>query len=147
MKNSLLLGLGVLLAGCGSDATTATDTSTATAVATPAARANPDPRVATIRQQHEQLLAKQKEYVAQLGTLKGYEELSPARIKKSTGDFAFLIEQSQANLIALNQLEADKTREPAQVALVGEIAAKQASLLARGKKQLAGIHNEHYLPK
>ena len=147
MKNSLILGLGLLLTSCGSDATTGTEANIATTVTAPVASANPDPRDAIIRQQHQQLLSKQKEYIAQLGTLKGYEKLSPARIKKSTGDFAFLIAQSQANLMALDQLDANKAHEPAQVALLGELAGKEASLLARGEKQLVGIHNEHYLPK
>jgi len=146
MKTSLILALGALLAGCGSDASTGTAATSAPAAGT-AASANPDPRVATIRQQHEQLLSIQQDYLAQISQLKGNEKLSPARVKKSTGQLAGIIKQSQANLIALDQLDPSKTQDPAQVALIGEIAEKQSSLLARGEKQLAGIHNEHYLPQ
>lgn len=145
MKNTLLLMFGLALASCGSDSTTGTATMSATAVAMPAASTNPDPRVAAVRQQHELLLAKQKEYVLQLGQLQGLEKLTPQREKKSKGQFASLIERSQANLTALDQLDPDKAKDPAQVALVGEIAEKQAYLVTLGEKQLAGIHNEHYL--
>lgn len=147
MKTSLIVGLGVLLTGCGSDATTVTETIKSPAIEMPTASANPDPRIATIRQQHEQLLATQKEYITQLGQLKGNEKLSSARVIKSTGQFAGIIKQSQANLIALEQLNPSKWQDPSQVALIGEISEKQASLLARGERQLAGIHNEHYLPQ
>jgi len=145
MKNTFLLVLGLALTSCGADSTTGTATTSATAVASPAAGINPDPRVATIRQQHEVLLARQKEYVAQLGQLKGYEKLTPQREKKSKEQFASLIERSQANLNALGQLDPDKAQEPAQVALVGEIAEKEAYLVTLGERQLAGIHTEHYL--
>lgn len=145
MKNTLFLVLGLALTSCGSDSTTGTAATSATAVASPAASTNPDPRVATIRKQHELLLAKQKEYEAQLGKLKGYEKLTPQRAKKSKEQFASLIERSQANLTALGQLDPDKAQDPAQVALVGEIAEKEAYLVTLGERQLAGIHNEHYL--
>ncbi|MBF9239837.1 hypothetical protein I2I05_20755 [Hymenobacter sp. BT683] len=148
MKHYLILvASGLLLAGCNSESTTDAATTTLPATATAATDSNPDPRVATIRQQHEQLLVMQKEYVAQLSTLKGFEKLSPARTKKSTEHFNFLIEQSQANLTALDQLDEGKAQEPTQITLVGEFGEKQASLLSRGEKQLAGIHNEHYLPQ
>lgn len=147
MKNTLFLVLGLALASCGSDSTTGTSTTSATAVASPAASTNPDPRVATIHQQHEQLLSIQREYILQLGQLKGYEKLSPAHIKKSEGYFSDYVQQSKANLTALDQLNASKAQDPAQVALVGEIAEKQKSILERANKRLAGIHNEHYLSK
>lgn len=147
MKNNLLLALGVLLAGCGPDATTSVTPPTQTTAATPVASANPDPRAATIRQQHEQLLTIQEQYLDQLGQLKGYEKLSPARVKKSKEDYAYFIEQSQANINALELLDGSKYQEPSQIALVGEMATKQAHFLSLAKKKLAGIHNEHYLPQ
>ncbi|GAB3720429.1 hypothetical protein GCM10027594_00360 [Hymenobacter agri] len=147
MKTSLILGLGILLAGCGSDATTSTATTTAPADTVSAASANPDPRVDTVRQQHQRLLSIQQEYLVQLGQLKGNEKLSPKRVQKSKEDYTYFIGQSQANLTALDQLDPAKAQDPAQVALVGEIAEKQASVLNLAKKKLAGIHNEHYLPQ
>ncbi|GAB3298524.1 hypothetical protein [Hymenobacter tenuis] len=146
MKNTLLLVLAAL-AGCSSDTTTSTASAPATPVSSLAAGTNPDPRVAMIRQQHEQLLSIQQEYLVQLGQLKGYEQLSPARVKKSKEDYVYFIEQSQANLSALDLLDGNKAQDPAQITLVGEIAAKQASLVNLAKKKLAGIHNEHYLPQ
>jgi len=145
MKNTLLLTLGVALASCSSDKTTGPATTSATADASPAASTNPDPRAATIRQQHELLLAKQKGYFVQLGQLKGHEKLTPQREEKSKGQFASLIERSQATLTALDQLDPDKAKDPAQVALIGELAEKQAYLVTLSERQLAGIHNEHYL--
>ena len=147
MKNTLILMLGVALASCSPDSTTGSATTSATVVASPAASTNPDPRVATIRRQHELLLAKQKEYVVQLGLLKGSEKLTLQREKKSKEQFASLIERSQANLTALDQLDPDKAKDPAQVALVSEVAEKQAYLVTLSERQLAGIHNEHYLNK
>jgi hypothetical protein len=147
MKNTFLLMLGLALTSCGSDSTTSTATTPATAVASSAVSTNPDPRVAAVRQQHEQLLSIQQEYLKQLDQLKGYEKLSPARVKKSKEDYTYFIEQSQANLTALDLLDGSKAKEPTQITLVGEIAAKQASLLNLAKKKLAGIHNEHYLPQ
>ena len=128
MKNALILSLWLLLAGCGSDA------------------AKPDPRVATIRQQHELLLTHQKEYYALLGTLTGNERLSPAHIKDSRQRFADMVEQSQANLTAVDQLDPAKSQDPAQIALVAELATKENSILDRGKKRLANAHDEYYLP-
>ncbi|SET97156.1 hypothetical protein [Hymenobacter actinosclerus] len=156
MKHYLLPALATLLAtllaGCGSDAATRPNATgpgatTETSAATPRESVNPDPRAATIRQQHEQLLATQKQYLEQLGQLQGYEKLSPARAKESTEYFAWLIEQSEANLTALGLLDGSKYQDPAQIALVGEIATKQAHYLNLAKKKLAGIHNEHYLPQ
>jgi hypothetical protein len=147
MKTSLILAFGALLAGCGSDATTGTNEATASAVASAAASANPDPRVDSVRAQHQQLLNIQQAYLVQVGQLKGMEKLSPARVEKSKEDYTYFIGQSQANLTALDQLDPSKAQEPAQVALVGEIAEKQKSVLTLARKKLAGIHNEHYLPK
>jgi hypothetical protein len=142
-----ILAIGLLLTGCNSESAIDKATTTLPATATAATRSNPDPRVATIRQQHEQLLALQKEYVAQLGTLKGFEKLSPARIEESKGYFEDYVQQSHANLTTLNQLDPDKAQDPPQLSLIGQISEKQASILARGKKRLDGINNEHYLPK
>lgn len=146
MKNTFILALGLLLAGCGSDTATSTNATSATAAAT-ASAANPDPRAAVIRQQHEQLLAKQKEYVAQLPTLTGAEKLSPTHIEHSTKRFAEIIQQSQANLTALDQLDPANSKDPAQVALIGELAEKQAAVFARGERRLSTIRDEHYAPK
>lgn len=129
MKTSVILALILLLAGCGSGSV------------------KPDPRMATIRQQHEQLLAMQKEYNAQLSTLSGHEKLSPAHIKQSQGYFADMVAQSQDNLLVLDQLDDSKSQDPDQINLIGEMAAKEAHLLERGTKRLANIHDEHYLPK
>jgi hypothetical protein len=129
MKTNVCLALSLLLAGCDS------------------ASVKPDPRVAVIHRQHEQLLAKQKEYNAQLNTLTGNEKLSASHIAHSKQRFAEIIEQSQANLNALDQLDPAKSQDPAQVALVGEIAAKEASIYARGQNRLETIHNEHYVPR
>jgi hypothetical protein len=83
MKNTLLLALAVALTSCGSDSTTGTTTKSVKTDASPVAGNNPDPRVETIRQQHEQLLSIQRMYLMQLGQLKGYEKLTPERMKKS----------------------------------------------------------------
>ncbi|MFC7670585.1 hypothetical protein ACFQT0_26800 [Hymenobacter humi] len=93
------------------------------------------------------MIAKQKEYVAQLPTLTGAEKLSPAHIEHSTKRFAEIIQQSQANLTALDQLDPANSKDPAQVALIGELAEKQAAVFARGERRLTTIHNEHYAPK
>jgi PBP1b-binding outer membrane lipoprotein LpoB len=63
MKPFLFLALALLTAGCSAEG------------------AKPDPRVATIHQQHEQLLTQQKQYVALLPTLTGSEKLSPGTCK------------------------------------------------------------------
>ena len=128
MKTFLWLAAALLVTSCGSDA------------------AKPDPRVATIRQQHEQLLLQQKQYVTLLPTLAGPEKLSPAHIKDSEQRFADMVEQSQANLTALDQLDPAKAQDPAQTALVGELAAKEADILVRSTRRLANAHDEHYLP-
>lgn len=128
MKTILCLAMLFLLAGCSS------------------AAVKVDPRVATIHQQHEQLLAHQKEYSAQLSTLTGNEKLSPAHIKDSQQRFADFVQQSQANLLVLDQLDVAKSQDPAQVTLVGELAAKESSILARAERRLANIHGEHYVP-
>jgi ABC-type transporter MlaC component len=147
MKNTLLLALAVALTSCGSDSTTGTTTKSVKTDASPVAGNNPDPRVETIRQQHEQLLSIQRMYLMQLGQLKGYEKLTPERMKKSEGYFSDYVQQSKANLMTLDQLNASKAQDPAQVALIGEIAEKQKSIMERANKRLAGIHNEHYLSK
>jgi anti-sigma-K factor RskA len=100
-----------------------------------------------MRQQHEKLLRLEKEYVSQLSQLTGYEKLSLERIKKETGHYATLVRKSQANLDALNMLDASKASEPAQIALISDLAAQEASLLERGEKYLKGIHDLHYLDK
>jgi hypothetical protein len=147
MKHAILWAAGFLLSGCGSDASTnAPDVATAAAPA-PSVTANPDPRVATMRQQHEKLLSLEKEYVAQLSQLTGYEKLSPERIKKEVGHYATLTRKSQANIDALNMLDASKASEPAQIALVNDLAAQQGSLLEKGERYLKGIHDLHYLDK
>ena len=128
MKTFLLLASVLIATSCGSDA------------------AKPDPRVATIHQQHEQLLTQQKQYVALLGSLTGPEKLSPAHIKDSQQRFADMVQQSQDNLTAVDQLDPGKAQEPAQTALVGELATKEAGILARGTRRLANVHDEHYLP-
>ena len=128
MKTFLFLPLALLAASCSSEV------------------AKPDPRVATIHQQHEQLLTQQKQYVTLLPTLTGPEKLSPAHIKDSEQRFADMVQQSQDNLTALDQLDPAKAQDPAQTALVGELAAKEAGILARGTRRLANVHDEHYLP-
>lgn len=137
----ILLATGILLAGCGFDK------APGTASTTTFTTAKPDPRIEIIRQQHEQLLAKQKQYIAQLSTLTGSEKLSPEHIAHSKQRFAEIIQQSQANLTAVDQLDPGKSQDPAQVTLVGELAAKEASIYARGENRLTTIHNEHYAPK
>ena len=123
-----MLALGLIMASCGSEA------------------AKPDPRVATIHQQHEQLLTKQKQYVALLPMLNGSEKLSPAHIKDSEQRFADMVQQSHDNLTAVEQLDPGKAQDPAQTALVGELTVKEAGILARGTRRLANVHDEHYLP-
>lgn len=141
MKYTIILAASIFLAGCESDNTTGA------ASITGSGATKPDPRVAVIHQQHEQLLAKQKQYVAQLSTLTGSERLSPEHIAHSKQRFAEIIQQSQANLTALNQLDPAKSQDPAQVALVGELASKEAGIYARGENRLQTIHDEHYAPK
>lgn len=148
MKHAILWAAGLLLSGCGSDASTTSAPEVATAAApAPAAPANPDPRVATIRQQHEKLLSLQKEHITQLNQLTGHEKLSPERIKKEVDYYATLVRKSQANIDALNMLDASKSSEPAQIALIGDLAVQQASLLEKGERYLKGIHDLHYLDK
>ena len=128
MKTFLLLASALLATSCSSDV------------------AKPDPRVATIHQQHEQLLRQQKQYVALLPTLTGPEKLSPAHIKDSEQRFDDIVQQSKEYLTALDQLDPAKAQDPAQTTLVGELAAKEAGILARGTRRLANVHDEHYLP-
>ena len=136
MKNTIALIFGVALAGCNNDTAPDAGTTTPPAAVTAVSTHNPDPRVATILEQHEQLLALQKEYTAQLGSLKGHEKLSPAHIKDSQQRFADFVQQSEANLLVLDQLNVDRSQEPAQLALVGELATKESSILERAKRRV-----------
>ncbi|GAB3241089.1 hypothetical protein GCM10027346_36100 [Hymenobacter seoulensis] len=128
MKTTIFLALSILLAGCNS------------------ASVKPDPRVAVIRQQHEQLLAHQKEYNALLSALTGSEKLSPSHIRDSQQRFADFVQQSQSNLQVLDQLDEARSQDPAQLKMVGELAAKETNILERAKRRLSNVHNEHYVP-
>ncbi|MDF7812570.1 hypothetical protein [Hymenobacter sp. YC55] len=77
-----------------------------------------DPRIAYIRQEHQQLLAKQQQ-IAKSG-----EQGNIARMGLQR-----LIQQSEAIQQALDQLDPSKSQEPAQVALVTELARQQAKLI------------------
>lgn len=81
-----------------------------------------DPRIAHIRQEHQQLLAKQQQ-IAKSG-----EQGNIARIGLQR-----LIQQSEAIQQALDQLNPSKSQEPAQVALVTELARQQANLIEGSK--------------
>ncbi|WP_208133617.1 MULTISPECIES: hypothetical protein [unclassified Hymenobacter] len=146
MKYVFILSLGLFLESCNSIETPSTNAS-GTPRTMLSVESNPDPRVAIIRQQHEQLVAQQKDYSKQLNALTGYEKLTPERVKESEEYFADYVQKSQANLTDLDQLDVSKSKDPAQISLIGELAEKEKSLLERATKRLANIHNEHYLPK
>lgn len=114
---ALLLGLG--LAGCGSGSTTA----------------NPDPRAATIRQQHQQLLAKQKE-AATLAL-----PLDSLKIRDSQRAFDELVQSSQANLTNLDQLDPAKSHEADQVALMAKMAADEKNIIDLADNDLWLVRN------
>jgi hypothetical protein len=90
----------------------------------------PDPRIAAIKQQHQEILAKQKASAVQ--------EAAPELVKNGRADdakknLADIVQQSTANLASLDQLDAGKSQEPAQIALVGELAAKETELVGRAE--------------
>jgi len=90
----------------------------------------PDARIAAIKQQHQEILAKQK--------ASSIQETAPELVKNGRAsdaqkNFKDLVQQSTANLASLDQLDASKSQEPAQIALVGELAAKETELLARAE--------------
>jgi hypothetical protein len=82
----------------------------------------PDPRVAIIRQQHQQLLAKQK-VAAGAG-----EEADFAR-----ESFSLLAKKSNNIQQAVDQLDPSNSQEAAQVALVTDLASQEATLLEQAK--------------
>jgi hypothetical protein len=92
--------------------------------------AKPDPRIATIRQQHQQILAVQDTVATQAK--------NPA-LADARGSFdaqrvvAELVQQSQTNLAVLDQLDATKSQDPGQLALVTELATKETALLRRAE--------------
>ena len=86
----------------------------------------PDPRVAVIQAQHQQIVAAQKESAAQE---KNAELVRLGRPAESQKRFAELLQESQANLASLAQLDPAKSQDPGQVALVGTAATKEAELL------------------
>lgn len=77
-----------------------------------------DPRIAHIRQEHHQLLAKQR--AAAVTGEKG--DFGPAGFRR-------LVQQSEAIQLALDQLDPSRSQDPAQVALVTELPHQQAGLL------------------
>ena len=111
MKNPLYLAVLLGLAACG----------------TPA---KPDPRLATIQAQHQQLLAAQRESAAQEKDLELIRLGRTAEAQKRFGD---LVQQSQANLTSVAQLDPARSQEPAQIELVSAAATKEAELLAAAK--------------
>ena len=151
MKKYFFFSLLAILAGCSSDASTSQDAASKTAgsqapAAGIAAEPNPDPRVALIQEQHKQLLDLQRKYSEQVVQLTGYEQLTPQRIAESENSYVNFLKRSEENLAAVSMLNAAKAQDPAQIALVGDIAARQARILKLAQKQLDGIHDEHYLP-
>ena len=106
------------------------------------AAGKPDPRTAQIHAMHQQLLVKQNALAAQAK--------NPALVANGgNGDakriFSTVVQESQANLTALDQLSPAKASDPAQVALVGELLAKEKELLERGSDILA--RNESFLAR
>lgn len=90
----------------------------------------PDARIVAIKQQHQEILAKQK--------ASSMQETAPELVKNGRADdakknLADIVDQSTANLATLDQLDASKSQEPAQIALVGELAAKETELVARAE--------------
>lgn len=92
--------------------------------------AKPDPRISTIRVQHQQILAAQRESAAQE---KDPELIRLGRPAEAQKRFADLLQQSQANLASLAQLDSTKSQDPAQIELVGAAATKEAELLTSAK--------------
>lgn len=111
MKSFLYLAVFIGLAGCG----------------TPS---KPDPRIATIQSQHQQIVAAQKESAAQE---KNAELIRLGRPAEAQKRFTDLLQQSQANLVGIEQLDPAKSQEAEQVALVGTAATKEAELLKAAK--------------
>jgi hypothetical protein len=77
-----------------------------------------DPRIAHIRQEHQQLLAKQ-----QAAFTVG------AQVGIAREGLRQLVRQSEAIQQALDQLDPARSQEPAQVALITELAREQAKLM------------------
>jgi hypothetical protein len=88
----------------------------------------PDPRIAAIQQQHQEILAKQKASAVQESTP---ELTGNGRADDAKKNLADIVQQSHANLTALDQLDAGKSQEPAQVAVVSDVATKETELLQR----------------
>ena len=98
-----------------------------TACGTPA---KPDPRVAEIQAQHQQIVLAEKESAAQSKNAELVRLGRPAEAQKR---FAELLQESQSNIASLAQLDPAKSQDPAQVALVGTAATKEAELLKAAK--------------
>lgn len=98
-----------------------------TACGTPA---KPDPRVAEIQAQHQQIVLAEKESAAQS---KNAELVRLGRSGEAQKRFAQLLQESQSNLTSLAQLDPAKSQDPTQVALVGTAATKEAELLKAAK--------------
>ena len=77
----------------------------------------PDPRVSLMRQQHQELLLAQKKVAKNL-------ESPLLQV------VARLVQESTSIQQALDQLDPGKSQEPAQVALVTELASKETGLVA-----------------
>ena len=98
-----------------------------TACGTPA---KPDPRITEIQAQHQQIVLTGKEAAAQSKDAELVRLGRPAETQKR---FAQLLQESQANLANLAQLDPTKSQDPTQVGLVGAAATKEAELLKAAK--------------
>ena len=106
------------------------------------AASKPDPRAAQIHALHKQLLAKQKALAQQAKNLALVANGGNGDAKRIFGN---IVQESQANLTALDQLSPAKASDPAQVVLVGELLTKEKELLERGSDILA--RNESFLER
>jgi len=113
MKHLLLVASLALVSACGS-------------------AAKPDPRLAQIRVQHQQILAVQQQAAAQASN----PVLVAARQNQNYDAqqvLAELVRQSNSNLASLDQLDPNKGQEAEQIALVADLATKEDMLLRRAQ--------------
>lgn len=127
MKYYLLAGL-LSLTACGS---ADTPTANAPAVASPTSS---DTRIAQIRTLHQQLLAIQKPLEeTEKNPVIAKDKGMPGRHK----EFMDMVAASQEMQGTIDQLNPDKSQEPAQAALVGETLRRTQAMVKRANSLVA----------
>ena len=106
------------------------------------ASSKPDPRAAQIHALHKQLLIKQKALAEQA---KNPVLIANGGNSDAKRIFGAIVQESQANLTALDQLSPAKASDPAQVLLTAELLTKEKERLDRGADILA--RNENFIER